>query len=137
MKATGIVFMLGRAGTNKPDQGSKEVGIYVPADVDDKDNAIQGNDDARYCDEAAPDGQAFPGPEPATQLELGFPVAELVGWHRCWGAHASVCHDTHHPDPLLPAVGSNPCSDIGIRTMAPYWEALAIEHQQAVGDTLG
>ena len=60
--------MLGRAGTNKPDQGSKEVGIYVPAEVDDKDNAIQGNDDARYCDEAAPNGRAFPGPEPATQL---------------------------------------------------------------------
>ena len=38
--ATGIVFMLGRARTNKPGQGSKEVGIYVPADVDDKDNAI-------------------------------------------------------------------------------------------------
>jgi hypothetical protein len=40
MKATGIVFMLGRAQTNKPDQGSKEVGIYVLADVDDEDNAI-------------------------------------------------------------------------------------------------
>jgi hypothetical protein len=50
MKATSIVFMLGKAGTNKPNQGSKEVGIYVPADVDDKDNAVQGNDDARYCD---------------------------------------------------------------------------------------
>jgi hypothetical protein len=68
MKATSIVFMLGRAGTNKPDQGSKEVGIYVPADVDDKDNTIQGYDNARYSDEAAPDGRAFPGPEPATQL---------------------------------------------------------------------
>jgi hypothetical protein len=60
--------MLGRAGTNKPNQGSKEVGIYVSADVDDEDNTIQGNDDARYSDEAAPDGRAFPGPEPATQL---------------------------------------------------------------------
>jgi hypothetical protein len=38
-KATGIVF-LGRARTNMPNQGSKEVGIYVPADVDDEDNAI-------------------------------------------------------------------------------------------------
>jgi hypothetical protein len=60
--------MLGRAGTNKPDQGSREVGIYVPADVDDEDNAIQGNDDTRYCDKAAPNSRAFPGPEPATQL---------------------------------------------------------------------
>jgi hypothetical protein len=38
--ATGIVFMLGGARTNKPGQGSKEVGIYVPAEVDDKDNTI-------------------------------------------------------------------------------------------------
>jgi hypothetical protein len=29
---------LGRAQTNKLSQGSKEVGIYVPADVDDKNN---------------------------------------------------------------------------------------------------
>jgi hypothetical protein len=40
MNATGIVFMLGRAQTKKPRQGSKEVGLYVPAEVDDKDNAI-------------------------------------------------------------------------------------------------
>ncbi len=60
--------MFSRAGTNKPNQGSKEVGIYVPADVDDKDNAIHGNDDARYSDEAAPDGRAFPGPELAMWL---------------------------------------------------------------------
>ncbi len=61
--------MLGRAGTNTPNQGSKEVGIYVPADVDDEDNVIQGYDnDARYSDEAVPDGSAFPGPEPAMQL---------------------------------------------------------------------
>jgi hypothetical protein len=40
MKATSIVFMLGRARTNKPNQGSKEVGIYVPVDVDDEDFAI-------------------------------------------------------------------------------------------------
>jgi hypothetical protein len=40
MKATSIVFRLGRAQTNKSSQGSKKVGIYVPADVDDKDNAI-------------------------------------------------------------------------------------------------
>jgi hypothetical protein len=33
-------FMLGRAPTNKPSHRRKEVGIYVPADVDDKDNAI-------------------------------------------------------------------------------------------------
>jgi hypothetical protein len=38
--ATGIVFMLDRARSNTPGQGSKEVGIYVPADVDDKSNAI-------------------------------------------------------------------------------------------------
>ncbi len=60
--------MLGRAGTNKPDQGSKEVGIYVLADIDDMDNTIQGYDNARYSDEAVPDGRAFPGPELATQL---------------------------------------------------------------------
>jgi hypothetical protein len=38
MKATGIVFIFGRAWTNKLGQGSKEVGIYVLADVDDKNN---------------------------------------------------------------------------------------------------
>jgi hypothetical protein len=38
--ATGIVFILDRARSNTPGQGSKEVGIYAPADVDDKDNAI-------------------------------------------------------------------------------------------------
>jgi hypothetical protein len=38
--ATGIVFMLDRARSNTPGQGSKEVGIYVPADVDNEDNAI-------------------------------------------------------------------------------------------------
>jgi hypothetical protein len=37
-KATSIVFILGRAQTNKLGQGSKEVGIYVPADVDNKNN---------------------------------------------------------------------------------------------------
>ncbi len=40
MKATGIVFILGRARTNKLGQGSKEVGMYVPADVDDEDKTI-------------------------------------------------------------------------------------------------
>jgi hypothetical protein len=38
--ANGIVFMLDRARSNTPGQGSKEVGIYVLADIDDKDNAI-------------------------------------------------------------------------------------------------
>ncbi len=38
--ATGIVFMFDRAQSNITSQGSKEVGIYVLADVDDKDNAI-------------------------------------------------------------------------------------------------
>jgi hypothetical protein len=38
--ATSIAFMLDRTQSNMPGQGSKEVGIYVPAGVDDKDNAI-------------------------------------------------------------------------------------------------
>ena len=36
-------------------------------------------------------------------------VATTVGRHRCWGAHSiSFGFDTHHPDPLLQAMGSTP-----------------------------
>jgi hypothetical protein len=59
--------MLGRAWANKPGRGSKAVGIYVPADVDDEDNTIYGNGNTGYGDEAAPAGCALPGTKPARQ----------------------------------------------------------------------
>ena len=42
-----------------------------------------------------------------TKRQLVFLVAMTVGRHRCWGAHSiSFGFDTHHPDPLLQAMGS-------------------------------
>jgi hypothetical protein len=65
---TTLGLMLGRARTNKTGQGSKAVGISVLANVDDKDNAIYGNKDTRYSDEAASNGRALPGTKPARRM---------------------------------------------------------------------
>ncbi len=71
--------MLGRAWSHKAGQGSKEVGIYVPANVDDEDNTIWGDNDTKYGDEVTPDGHAFPGSKPAKQLtHLRRPMAMMM-----------------------------------------------------------